>query len=178
MKVIIIGGTGRIGTYLVPKLVMAGHEVVCISRQKKGLLRDDLAWESVKHIKIDRIAAEEKANFGEQIRELQGEVIIDLICFKPASAKMIADALLGEIKHFIHCGTMWVHGHSERVPTEESQERNPFGTYGIDKATIESDLLSMYRQNGFPVTILHWPYNGSGVAANKPRRESQPGNFR
>ncbi len=155
MRVIIIGGTGHIGTYLVPKLVMAGHEVVCISRRKKEPLRDDLAWESVEHITIDRIAAEEKGNFGQQIRELRGEVVVDLICFKPNSAKMIADALLGEIKHFIHCGTMWVHGHSERVPTQESQERRPFGAYGIDKAKIESDFLAMHRQKGFPVTILH-----------------------
>ncbi|MCA9890882.1 MAG: NAD-dependent epimerase/dehydratase family protein, partial [Anaerolineae bacterium] len=32
MKVVVIGGTGHVGTYLVPRLVEAGHEVVCISR--------------------------------------------------------------------------------------------------------------------------------------------------
>ena len=33
MRVVIIGGTGHVGTFLVPRLVMAGHEVICISRQ-------------------------------------------------------------------------------------------------------------------------------------------------
>jgi uncharacterized protein YbjT (DUF2867 family) len=32
MRIVIIGGTGHVGTYLVPRLVEAGHEVVCVSR--------------------------------------------------------------------------------------------------------------------------------------------------
>src|SRR5680860_783184 len=146
MRVIVIGGTGHIGSYLVPKLVTAGHQVVCISRQEREPLRGDPAWQLVEHITIDRTTAEEKGNFGERIRELRGEVVIDLICFTPDSAKLMVDALFGEIKHFIHCGTMWVHGHSERVPTQESQERKPFGAYGLGKAAIESELLAAHLQ--------------------------------
>ncbi len=155
MRVIVIGGTGHIGSYLIPKLVTAGHEVVCISRHGGETLRENPAWQPVEHIAIDRTTAEEKGNFGERIRELRGEVVIDLICFTPSSAKSMVAALLGEIEHFILCGTMWVHGHSERVPTTESQARKPFGAYGIDKAAIEADLLAAHRQKGFPATILH-----------------------
>jgi nucleoside-diphosphate-sugar epimerase len=109
----------------------------------------------VKRVTIDRREAEEKGNFGLQIKKLQGDIVIDLICFTPESAAGLANALLGAIQHFIHCGTIWVHGHSEQVPTSEHQERKPFGGYGINKAKIESDLLSLCRQHGFPVTILH-----------------------
>jgi nucleoside-diphosphate-sugar epimerase len=28
MRIVVIGGTGHVGTYLVPRLVMAGHEVL------------------------------------------------------------------------------------------------------------------------------------------------------
>lgn len=155
MKVIIIGGTGHIGTYLVPRLVMAGHEVICISRQKRDPYIMHATWKSVKNIIIDRSEAEEKGDFGLQIKELKGDVVIDLICFTMESAVMLAEALIGEIQHFIHCGTLWVHGHSEKVPTLESQRRNPFGIYGITKTEIESYLLSFCRKNGFPATILH-----------------------
>lgn len=155
MKVIVIGGTGHIGTYLVPQLVMAGHDVVCVSRQKSQPYQADPAWKSVSHVKIDRSKAEKKGNFGSQIKELRGEVIIDLICFTLESAVELVTALSGEIQHFIHCGTMWVHGHSEQVPTSEDQKRKPFGEYGTQKAKIESYLLSICRQHGFPVTILH-----------------------
>ena len=60
-----------------------------------------------------------------------------------------------KIKHFLHCGTTWVHGHSTFVPTLESQEKHPFGDYGIQKAAIESYLLAQYQETGFPATILH-----------------------
>jgi nucleoside-diphosphate-sugar epimerase len=32
MRIVVIGGTGHIGSFLVPRLVRAGHEVVNISR--------------------------------------------------------------------------------------------------------------------------------------------------
>jgi nucleoside-diphosphate-sugar epimerase len=32
MKVVVIGGTGHVGTYLIPRLVQAGHEVLCVTR--------------------------------------------------------------------------------------------------------------------------------------------------
>lgn len=178
MRVIIIGGTGHIGTYLVPKLVTAGHEVVCISRRQSEPYRGDPAWQSVEHIGIDRKDAERRGDFGKRIRELRGEVVIDLICFRPSSATMIADALLDKIEHFIHCGSMWVHGHSERVPTLESQERRPFGAYGIDKAAIEAHLLAKYRESGFPVTILHPGHiTGPGRLPINPAGNLDPGIF-
>ncbi len=58
-------------------------------------------------------------------------------------------------QHFLHCGSIWVHGWSECVPTIEDQRRNPFGRYGIQKAEIETYLLNESRVNGFPATIIH-----------------------
>ncbi|WP_211372113.1 NAD-dependent epimerase/dehydratase family protein [Flagellimonas olearia] len=155
MKVILIGGTGHIGTYLVPKLVEAGHDVVCVSRQQSQPYADHEAWQSVEFVGIDREKSEEHGDFGAQIVSLNGEVVIDLICFTPQSAQHLAENLKGKVRHFLHCGTMWVHGHTVQVPTTESAERNPFGTYGINKAKIEAYLLNFHKEYGFPVTILH-----------------------
>lgn len=155
MRIVVIGGTGHIGTYLVPRLVKAGHEVICVSRQHRDPYNIDPAWTSVQQVSIDRTDTEKKGTFGAQIRELKGEVVIDLICFTPGSASQLAEALMNDVQHFIHCGTMWVHGHSQQVPTLETQERKPFGEYGINKAKIESCMLTLHRQNNFPVTILH-----------------------
>ncbi|MBX3255091.1 MAG: NAD-dependent epimerase/dehydratase family protein [Chitinophagaceae bacterium] len=155
MKIVVIGGTGHIGTYLVPRLVKAGHEVICVSRGQRNPYSTDPAWKAVEQITIDRDASEEHDLFGAQIKALKGDVVIDLICFTPQSAAQLAKALIDQVQHFIHCGTMWVHGYSEQVPTVETQERKPFGEYGINKAKIEAYLLSLNRQNAFPVTILH-----------------------
>lgn len=35
MRGVIIGGTGHVGTYLVPRLVETGHEVICVTRGNK-----------------------------------------------------------------------------------------------------------------------------------------------
>ena len=155
MKVVIIGGTGHVGTYLVPRLVEQGYEVVSISRQQREPYQPNAAWQQVEKVEIDRVEAERQGNFGERILELAPDIVIDMICFKPESAKHLIAALRGRVQHFLHCGTIWVHGPSEQVPTVESQPRTPFGEYGIHKAAIEAYLLTEARQNGFPATVLH-----------------------
>ena len=155
MRIAVIGGTGHIGTFLVPKLVMAGHDVTVVTRRKSTPYIDNPSWKFVKQVTIDRSESDKNNDFGIQILKLNPEVVIDLICFTAESAKALAETLHGKIQHFLHCGTIWVHGYSEHVPTDENQFRKPFGDYGIRKAAIESYLLAFSRQSGFPVTILH-----------------------
>ncbi len=155
MKVTVIGGTGHVGTYLVPRLVEAGHEVTVVSRRQREPYQPHPAWESVRHVRIDRSESEKRGVFGEEIRRLEAEAVIDMICFTPESAQQIVEGLKGQVKHFLHCGTIWVHGHSVEVPTKETQKRDPFGDYGIKKAAIERYLLKEARENGFPATLLH-----------------------
>jgi len=155
MRVVVIGGTGHVGTFLIPRLVNDGHEVISVSRSQRKPYQTHAAWKFVTQVTIDRTEAEVKGTFGGQIRDLEPEAVIDMICFKPESAKLLVNALRGRVQHFLHCGTIWVHGPSEQVPTDESHPRNPFGEYGIDKAAIEAYLLTEARQNGFPATVLH-----------------------
>jgi nucleoside-diphosphate-sugar epimerase len=155
MRIVIIGGTGHIGTYLVPRLVYNGHDVINVSRGARHPYHLNAAWKSVTQAVIDREEAEKRGDFGGQISSFEPDAVIDMICFKPESAVMLVDALRGQVQHFLHCGTIWVHGPSEQVPTDESQSRKPFGQYGVDKAAIETYLLTEARQNGFPATVLH-----------------------
>lgn len=155
MRVVILGGTGHVGTYLVPRLVNAGHDVVCVSRGKRRAYQNHAAWALVQQVKIDRDEAEDKNQFGQQIHDLKPDVVIDMICFQPESARLLVEALRGQVQHFVHCGTVWVHGPSEQVPTTEDHPRKPFGDYGIKKAAIESYLLTEARETRFPATVLH-----------------------
>ena len=155
MRTVVIGGTGHIGTYLVPHLVEAGHEVICVSRGQREPYRPHSAWKRVQRITIDRNAAESAGTFGHQIRDLRPDVVVDNICFTLDSARHLVEALRGQVQHFLLCGTIWVHGHSVSVPTTEEQPRHPFGEYGIQKAAIEAYLLDQARRHGFPATMLH-----------------------
>src|ERR1700741_3513352 len=155
MLIVVIGGTGHIGTYLIPRLVAARHQVILVSRGEREPYQSHPAWRSVRRIKVDREAAERSGSFGRQIAELNADVVIDLICFTLKSAKQLVTALNGRVQHFLHCGTIWVHGPSVLVPTTEEQPRRPFGEYGIQKAAIEAYRLEEARTHDFPATILH-----------------------
>ena len=155
MRVVIIGGTGHVGTYLVPRLVEAGHVVINVSRGNSKPYQTHNAWNEVEQITLDRAGKESAGVFGKEIRSLKPDAVIDMICFTKNSAAHIAESLHGRVQHFLHCGTIWVHGHSTEVPATENKPRNPFGDYGVQKAEIETYLLNEAHINGFPATILH-----------------------
>jgi nucleoside-diphosphate-sugar epimerase len=155
MRVVVIGGTGHIGTYLVPRLVEAGHEVLNIARNKREPYHLHGAWGQVETVELDREPLDADRTFGLRVSQLKPDVVIDLICFTLESATQLVEALRGKVQHFLHCGTVWVHGPSVVVPTTEEQPRRPFGDYGIQKAAIERYLLQEARRDGFPATVLH-----------------------
>ncbi len=154
-RVVIIGGSGHVGTFLVPRLVEAGFHVVNVSRGQRQPYRPHKAWDAVEQVVVDRDALEARGAFGGAIFDLKPDILIDMTCFTLASAKEIVEAVKGEVEHFLHTGTIWVHGPSVTVPVTEMQPRRPFGDYGIQKAAIESYLLHEARRNGFPATIVH-----------------------
>lgn len=157
MRITVIGATGHVGTYLVPRLVRAGHDVVSITRGRREPYRDDGAWNAVESVTIDREAAEERGEFGAAVLDTDPDAVIDLICFDRGSAESLVATLRGEIQQFLHCGTVWVHGHSDVVPTteDEPRTRRPLGSYGRKKHEIETYLLEEARRNGFPATVVH-----------------------
>src|SRR5690242_19084286 len=109
MRVVVIGGTGHVGTYLVPRLVEAGHDVVVISRGQRAPYQAHSAWKQVELVTADRTAEEHTGSFGSRVRDLRPDVVIDMICFEPESAQHIVGALRDRVQHFLHCGTIWVH---------------------------------------------------------------------
>ena len=155
MKIIIIGGSGHVGSYLVPRLVEMGHQVVNVCRGNRKPYINHSAWHHVETVVLDRGAEEKDCTFAEKIAALKPDVVIDMICFKLSSAEQLVSTLKGKIQHFLSTGTIWVHGHSTVVPTTEDLPRRPIDNYGIRKAEIEANLLGQARQDGFPATILH-----------------------
>jgi nucleoside-diphosphate-sugar epimerase len=155
MRIVLIGGTGHIGSYLVPRLVEGGYAVTCVCRRQHEPYVASSAWNRISYAEMDRIAEEAGGNFGERIAALDPDVVIDITCYLLESARQLVESLRGRIRHFLHCGTIWVHGPSVQVPTTEEEPRRPFGDYGCRKAAIESYLLEEASLRGFPATVLH-----------------------
>ena len=150
-----IGATGHVGTYLVPRLVRAGYEVVALSRGQREPYRSAPEWRSVQRVVVDREAEDKAATFGDRIAELRPAAVVDMVCFTAASARQLADALRPTRPLLVHCGTIWVHGPAARVPVTEDEPRTAYGEYGTGKAAIEVLLHRETVAGGVPSVVLH-----------------------
>src|SRR5919199_1369325 len=155
MRVVVIGGSGHIGTFLVPRLVRAGHDVVNISRGQRSSYLDDPTWQNVRHVTADRAVEDREGTFPDRVAGLQPDVVIDLICFTLDSATALVERLRGETGHLLHCGSVWRHGPSLKVPITEDNGAPPIGEYGIAKAAIAQMLQEETRSGGLVTTSLH-----------------------
>lgn len=155
MRVVVIGATGHIGTYLVPRLVQDGHEVVAISRGQATPYSESVLWEKVKRVNLDRDAEDQAGTFGQRVASMKPDAVVDLVCFTTSSAAQLASAIAPAGTYLVHCGTIWCHGPAVQVPVREDAPRRPFGEYGTQKAAIEDLLLDMAHKGTLRCSVLH-----------------------
>src|SRR5262249_26354161 len=70
-RVVVVGATGHIGSYLVPRLVRGGYEVIAVSRGIRGPYLQSPQWDSVTTVTVDRAAADAEGSFGAQVAALR-----------------------------------------------------------------------------------------------------------
>jgi len=176
MRVAVIGGSGHIGTFLLPRLVRGGHAVVNLSRGARRPYADDPAWAEVEQLQVDREAADTAGTFPATVARLAPDAVVDLICFTEASARMLVDGLRGRTGHLVHCGSIWVHGPSSTIPVTEEDPLHPVGEYGTAKAGIAQLLLAETAAGGLATTSLHPGHiSGPGWAPIGPLGNLDPG---
>lgn len=154
MRAVIIGGCGHIGTYLVPRLVEDGFEVINITRGVSEPYLKSGIWNWVEKVQMDRAKEEAAGNFGKRVAALEPDIVIDLIAFKKSSVVQITEALKDNIEHYLFTSSIWAHGPMAYSPTSEEAPRHPFSQYGIDKSECETYLTKLHRTNRFPMTIV------------------------
>jgi nucleoside-diphosphate-sugar epimerase len=150
-RVVVIGATGHVGTYLVPRLVRAGWEVIAVSRGEREPYQPAPEWRVVQRVTADR----EAADLPERVAAFSADAVIDMICFTADSARTLVDALRPSRPLLLHCGTIWVHGPAARVPITEDEPRTAYGEYGTGKAEIEALLQRETIAGGVPSVVLH-----------------------
>ena len=155
MRIVVIGGSGHVGSFLVPRLVRAGHQVVNLTRGAHApYYVDDETWSEVEQIQVDRAAEDAAGTFGQRVAALKAEAVVDMICFTPDSADALVEAIRGSTEHLIHCGTIWRYGASVKQPMREDDTSPPFGAYGTQKAAIAELLATETRSGGLVTTVL------------------------
>src|SRR3954464_11385271 len=150
-RIVVIGATGHVGTYLIPRLVRAGHDVVAISRGTRAPYTPAPEWGRVEQVTDDRSAT----GFEDRVVALGADAVIDMVCFTPQEAQRLVDALRPSRPLLVHCGTIWVHGPAARVPLPGGEPRPAYGEYGPGKAAIEALLHRETIAGGVPSVVLH-----------------------
>lgn len=153
-RIVIIGGSGHVDSYLVPRLVELGHDVVNVSRGAARPYRQHYAWDVIETVTLDRAAEEKAGKFGEKIAALGGDIVVDMISFDLASTRHLVEALRGRVEHYLFCSTIWVYGRLFAVPSTELDPPNPIDPYGTGKAESEAWLMKQARVAGFPATCF------------------------
>lgn len=177
-RIVVIGGSGHVGTYLLPALIQLGHEVVNVSRGTASPYRQHAAWKAIEQVAIDRKAEEATGSFGVRIADLNPDIVVDMILFKLEGAQQLVEALRGKIEHYIFCSSIWVYGHATTVPSVETDPTNGIDEYGIDKAKIERWLSQQARRNGFPATSFRPGHIvGQGWVPINPQANTNPDVF-
>ncbi len=149
---VVVGATGHVGTFLVPRLVRAGYEVVAVSRGSREPYASSREWQKVERISADREAEDAAGTFGARIAALRPDVVIDMICFDASSAAQLVEALRPRRPLLVSCGTIWVHGRAGAMPLTEDEPRTGYGSYGAGKVAVEEFLQ---RQTDVPAIVLH-----------------------
>ena len=150
-KAVVIGGRGKVGSYLVPMLVRAGFDVDCVGRGLSEPFVKSPEWDRVHIVRFDRREEE----FPDALVALKPDVVVDMVCFTEKEMLRLIGALRGRVEHYLVCGSMWMHGRSDAVPVREDECRDPLEEYGIEKEKMDRAIAREYAERSFPGTIVH-----------------------
>ncbi|ADL35380.1 NAD dependent epimerase/dehydratase [Butyrivibrio proteoclasticus B316] len=150
MKALFIGGTGTISMGIVKRLAEdPSWEVYLLNRGN----RKNEVPASVKQITAD-IGNEEDVK--KKLEGMTFDVVSDFIAFDVSAVERDYRLFEGKTRQYIFISSASAYNKpaASYVITEGTTLANPHWEYSRNKIACEEFLLSKYRENGFPVTIV------------------------
>ena len=150
MKVLFIGGTGTISSAITRKLIEMGEDVYLLNRGNRNSEFEG----KIKHLKVNDVNDEEELK--SVIGSLKFDVVCDFIGFKKAQLERDYRVFKDKTKQFMYISSASAYNKpcKDYVITEGTALANPYWQYSRDKIECEDFLMKMYREEGFPVTII------------------------
>ena len=149
MKILFIGGTGTISMAITRLLAQQGHELNLLNRGN----RNSGLPENVKIITADIGNEEETAK---KLEGMEFDCVGEFIGFVPSQLERDYRLFKGRTKQFIYISSASAYQKPPKgyVITEETPLENPYWEYSRNKKACEEYLMDLYRNEGFPVTIV------------------------
>ncbi len=150
MKILMIGGTGTISTAISRQLLESQeHEVYLINRGG----RNDILPTNVNIIQGD---INDEAAMAEKLSGMTFDAVCDFIAFVPEHLERDYRLFNGKTRQFVFISSASAYQKplSDFRINEGTPLANPYWEYSRNKIACEDYLMKMYRENGFPVTIV------------------------
>ena len=150
MKILFIGGTGTISTAISRLLLSnSSHELYLVNRGN----RSSALPANARQISVD---VNDEAAFARAIEGMSFDAVCDFIAFVPEQLERDYRLFAGRTKQFIFISSASAYQKplSDYRINEGTPLANPYWEYSRNKIACEEYLMRMYRENGFPVTIV------------------------
>jgi nucleoside-diphosphate-sugar epimerase len=168
-KILVTGGSGFIGSHLIPELVKLEYDVYSLERYVTGryVLGGRRAVKTVFGDLRDHFAVRKI------VHEVQPNAVIHLASISAVSYSYnhpnevletnflgtvnLAESCLREVphfKHFLFAGTSEEYGNHSDMPLKDTTELRPNSPYAVSKVAADKYLQYMCDAYNFPLTIL------------------------
>lgn len=147
MRILLIGGTGNISSFVTDLAASRGDEVTVLNRGRSPLP------EGVRGIVGD---AGDAGSIEAAIRDETFDVVANFRSFSPRQAADDIRIFAGRTRQYLYISSASAYQKPiARLPiTEATPLRNPFWEYSRNKIASEDLLVAAYRESGFPATIV------------------------
>ncbi|HEY6119342.1 MAG TPA: SDR family oxidoreductase [Pyrinomonadaceae bacterium] len=166
MKVLFIGGTGRISLAVSRQAVAQGLDLYLLNR---GSHNEDVPG---CHWLTADIQNAEQVHSALSAQEF--DVVVDWITYTPEEIERDLALFQGRVKQFIFISSASVYQKPplQFLVSESTPRHNPYSLYSQNKIACEERLLRAYREDGLPATIVrpshtydrHFPFAIGGSA--------------
>lgn len=185
-KILVTGGAGYIGSFIVRQLRQEGYDVIVVDNLSQG---HEKAIEDFKLHKIDLVTHKEKLAELFEKENIDGVVHMASFIqmgesFKNPS-KYFKNNLIGainlldvmknhEANFIVFSSSAGVYGNPERLPIEEDDNKDPLNPYGETKYMIERMLPWYEEAYGIKFASIRY-FNAAGAALDGSIGEDHPG---
>ncbi len=150
MKALFIGGTGTISMAISKLLVQQGWELYLLNRASRS--------SEFENVKVNFITCDinDEQKVQSLIKDLDFDVVADFIAFVPQQLERDYRLFKDKTRQFIFISSASAYQKplSDYRINEGTPLVNPYWEYSRNKIECEDYLMKMYRENGFPVTIV------------------------
>jgi nucleoside-diphosphate-sugar epimerase len=150
LRVLFIGGSGIISSACSQVAVDSGIDLFVLNRGRSAVR--PLPPE----VNMLRADIREPDSVRDEISDLSFDAVVDWVAFTPGHVRADIDLFRGRTAQYVFISSASAYQTPPaRVPvTESTPLRNPYWQYSRDKIACEDLLVTAYREEGFPATII------------------------